>query len=117
MKIKKKSIRELSNEISRTPYVPVKINKFKLFFLRLIGVNLKPSKLKVGDLLKRKGSDNEREMYEVKQSLFDENLDRVVVAHDFIQKQLITIHELDFGSFYVYNDVVPGTMVNPKDDI
>lgn len=117
--MKKPSVKELSQQLTRKeiPKQKPKISKFKMFVLKLFGIKLKPNMFVVGDLLKRKGSDNEREMYEVKQSLFDENLDRVVVAHDFIQKQLITIHELDFGSFYVYNDVVPGTMVNPKDDI
>jgi hypothetical protein len=115
MKVKRKTVKELSLELNKTTYEPIKINKFKLLILSLFGIKLKTCKFRVGDILKRKTSDNPKEMYEVKMCLFDENLDRVIVATDFTKNQLVTIHELDFGSFILFNDVMPGTITNPKD--
>jgi hypothetical protein len=113
---KKKSLRELSQEVTKVPLTPnVKLNKFKLFILKLLGVNLKPNNFVIGDLLKRKTSDNPKELYEVKNNLYDTNLNRVVLVLDTQKNQLITINELDFGSFMQFNGVVPGTMVNPND--
>ena len=69
---KKKSIKELSAEMAmmRRNLVPnKKLGKFRLFILKLLGIQTKPILYTIGDLLKRKSSEDPFELYEVKDNL------------------------------------------------
>ncbi len=121
MKIKSKpKIKEMSKELTdykRSNYVaPKKLNVFKLFFLKLIGVNLESPKFKVGDILKRKQSENPKELYEVKMNLYNSLLEPVIMAVDMQSSKVITITGYSLDSFKLYKDLMPGTIVDPKDD-
>lgn len=114
---KKKSMRELAQELgTKVPLTPqAKLGFIKTFILRLFGIKLKPGSFVVGDVLKRKTSDNPKELYEVRQNLYDSGLNRVVLCLDLQNNKLITVNELDFSSLTKFNGVMPGTMVNPND--
>jgi hypothetical protein len=114
---KKKSIKELSKELgTKVPLTPqAKLGFIKMLILRIFGIKLKPNNFVVGDVLKRKTSDNPKELYEVRQNLYDSGLNRVVLCLDLQHNKLITVNELDFSSFTKFNGVMPGTMVNPND--
>ena len=114
---KNKSMRELAQELgTKVPLTPqAKLGFIKVFILMLFGIKLKPGNFVVGDVLKRKTSDNPKELYEVRQNLYDSGLNRVVLCLDLQNNKLITVNELDFSSLTKFNGVMPGTMVNPND--